>query len=155
MVKIDAAFSDGPGWLVIYNDKYNIQADGQVIGTAKLNDGLNENISVKVNMALVTPKLYAVIHKDAGTVGTFEYPGPDEPYNPRDEKIYQFYSTWPYPKADFPDLYMATCPRLAGIGCEILGKHVNHVTNNKIRNEILYAIMNIIYIENGLKTKMG
>ncbi len=47
-------------------------------------------------MALVTAKLYAVLYKDEGQVGTFEYPGPDYPLNLHAEMVYPFSSKWPH-----------------------------------------------------------
>jgi hypothetical protein len=102
---IDDAFSDGPGWLVINNDKYDPFSNlptNSPMGYTHLNDGLNKNVKVKLNMAYVTPKLYAVLFKDRGQVGTFEYPGVDYPIylNPNAEAIYSFYSTLNHPLAD-------------------------------------------------------
>ena len=73
---IKEAFSIGPGWLVIYNDGIAFpdrptHAQGLIMGCAHLHDGLNANVRVKLNMAFVTPKLYAVVHKDAGKSGHF------------------------------------------------------------------------------------
>ncbi|HWQ18612.1 MAG TPA: hypothetical protein VN455_02465, partial [Methanotrichaceae archaeon] len=114
---IKEAFSIGPGWLVIYNDGIaftdrSTHAQGLITGRARLHDGLNENVRVKLNMAFVTPKLYAVVHKDAGKVGTFEYPGPDypDPLSSSGGVTRQFYSTWPYPKDEFPKPVRTTSP---------------------------------------------
>ena len=65
-----------------------------------MNDGLNKNVKVNLNMALVTAKLYAVLYKDEGQVGTFEYPGPDFPLDVHAQKVYSFLSKWPSPLAD-------------------------------------------------------
>lgn len=99
---IDEAFSDGPGWVVIYNEKYVPYSKpfNGPIGYTHLNDGLNKNVKVNLNMALVTAKLYAVLYKDEGKVGTFEYPGPDFPLDLRAEKSYSFNSNWPHPLDD-------------------------------------------------------
>jgi hypothetical protein len=99
---IDEAFSDGPGWLAIYNDNYDPVSNRPInrpMGYAHLNDGLNRNIKVKLNMAYATAKLYVVLFKDNGQVGTFEYPGIDYPItlNPNAEVIYSFYSTQRHP----------------------------------------------------------
>jgi hypothetical protein len=99
---IDEAFSDGPGWVVIYNEKYvpySKPLNGP-IGYTHVNDGRNENVKVNLNMALITDKLYAVLYKDEGQVGTFEYPGPDLPLDLLAEKSYSFYSNWPHPLAE-------------------------------------------------------
>lgn len=96
---IDEAFSDGPGWVVIYNDPYSKPLMGP-IGHTHLNDGLNRIVKVNLNMAQVTAKLYAVLYKDKGQVGTFEQYGPDFPLDPHTQKIYSFNSKWPNPLAD-------------------------------------------------------
>ena len=76
-VKIDDVVSAGPGWVVIYTVTDN-QPD-QPIGQTHLNDGDNPNVSVQVDQNRVTDRLYAQLHVDAGTPGTFEFPGPDVP----------------------------------------------------------------------------
>lgn len=96
---IDEAFSDGPGWVAIYNERYVKPIIGP-IGYTHLNDGLNKNVKVNLNMALVTAKLYAVLYKDEGQVSTFEYPGPDFPLDVHAQKVYSFLSKWPSPLAD-------------------------------------------------------
>lgn len=100
---IDEAFSNGPGWVVIYNNNYMpySRTMSNPIGYTHVDDGLNRIVKVKLNMALVSDKLYAVLFKDDGQVGTFEYPGPDYPLDLHIEKIYPFSSKWPHPLEDF------------------------------------------------------
>jgi hypothetical protein len=50
-----------------------------VIGYAEARDGLTRNLVVKVDAAKATPILYAMLHIDAGKVGTYEFPGADVP----------------------------------------------------------------------------
>jgi hypothetical protein len=69
--------SPGPGWIVIYTD-----AGGQpdaIIGYAPVKPGENQDVVVKVNGSAASPVLYAVLFMDRGTVGKFEFPGPDQP----------------------------------------------------------------------------
>lgn len=76
-VTIESVFSNGPGWLVVH-----AQADGKpgpVLGHSPLVDGENSNVVVEVDEAGVTPVLYAMLHTDAGTIGTYEFPGDDGP----------------------------------------------------------------------------
>ena len=71
------AFSQGPGWMVIHS-----QVNGTVgpaIGETQLKAGDNKNIFVKIDPAQATAVMYAMLHVDAGTVGTYEFPGPDVP----------------------------------------------------------------------------
>jgi hypothetical protein len=68
--------SDGPGWLVIYRDVD--AAPGPVLGWAAVTTGVSWNVRVKLGPGL-TQHLWAVLHVDAGEMGSFEYPGPDAP----------------------------------------------------------------------------
>ena len=76
-ITVADAFSQGPGWLVIHSQENG--ALGPAIGEAHLNNGDNKNVVVTVDPSQETPLLYAMLHKDAGVVGTYEFPGPDEP----------------------------------------------------------------------------
>lgn len=99
---IDEAFSNGPGWIVVYNEKYAYSRPYmQPLGYTHIEDGLSRIVKVKLNMALVTPRLYAVLFRDEGQVGSFEYPGQDFPLDPRAVEIYSFSSKWPSPMDDF------------------------------------------------------
>lgn len=101
-VLIDEALCDGPAWVVIYNEKYVPYSKpfNGPIGYTHLNGGLNRNVRVNLNMAQVTAKLYAVLYKDEGQVGAFEYPGPDVPLELHALKVYSFSSKWPNPLND-------------------------------------------------------
>ena len=76
-VTIGQVVSSGPGWLVVHIDANG--SPGPVIGYATVPDGLTRNLSVKIDPAKATPVLYAMLHADAGTVGTYEFPGADKP----------------------------------------------------------------------------
>jgi predicted lipoprotein with Yx(FWY)xxD motif len=76
-VVIDKVISKGPGWLAIHNQKNGDV--GPVIGYTHLNDGENDMVVVKIDPKQATPVMYAMLHVDAGQVGTYEYPGPDIP----------------------------------------------------------------------------
>nr|WP_290669426.1 hypothetical protein [Ardenticatena sp.] len=78
-VIVDRVVSDGQGWIVIHQD-----ADGKpgpIMGFAQVQDGENTSVAV----TLTTPatdgqKLWAMLHTDAGEMGTWEFPdGPDAP----------------------------------------------------------------------------
>jgi hypothetical protein len=64
------------GWIVIHaND-----ATATVLGHAPVKAGLNEGVKVKIDdPSKITPKVSAMLHIDAGTIGTYEFPGPDAP----------------------------------------------------------------------------
>jgi predicted lipoprotein with Yx(FWY)xxD motif len=77
-VTVDEVVSSGPGWIVIYTtDGYGKPVDP--IGHAAVHDGDNQMVMVPVDPAKAQGTLYAQLHVDSGTVGTFEYPGPDAP----------------------------------------------------------------------------
>lgn len=69
--------SAGPGWIVIHAD--NGGKPGAVLGYSPVSDGLNQNVTVTIDDSEATPVLYAMLHTDAGTVGTYEFPGADGP----------------------------------------------------------------------------
>lgn len=78
-VVIGSVRSEGPGWLVIHS----ATADGSVgpdIGHAPLTAGENPHVVVAFEApSAVTASLFAMIHVDAGTIGLYEFPGPDVP----------------------------------------------------------------------------
>ncbi len=76
-VTIAKVVSDGPGWLVIHADSDG--KPGEVIGHAPVNDGENTNVTIQIDTSKATETLYAMLHVDAGTVGTYEFPGADAP----------------------------------------------------------------------------
>jgi predicted lipoprotein with Yx(FWY)xxD motif len=70
-------FSQGPGWMVIHN-----QVNGNIgdpIGETPVQPGDNKNVVVKIDPSMATAVMYAMLHVDAGTVGKYEFPGPDVP----------------------------------------------------------------------------
>ncbi|MFP4343689.1 MAG: hypothetical protein ACLFU8_03245 [Anaerolineales bacterium] len=77
VVQVDRVVSDGPGWIVIHADENG--SPGPVIGQASVSDGENTNVRVTIDTDMVTERLYAMLHTDAGTEGTYEFPGDDVP----------------------------------------------------------------------------
>jgi hypothetical protein len=66
-----------PSWLVVH-----AEADGRpgpVIGHSALNPGENTDVVVQIDAAQATPTLFAMLHVDRGTIGTYEFPGDDGP----------------------------------------------------------------------------
>jgi len=76
-VTINRVVSSGPGWLVIHAD--NNGAPGADLGWAPLKAGVNWNVRVNLDPAKATEYLWAMLHVDVGTVGKYEFPGPDVP----------------------------------------------------------------------------
>jgi hypothetical protein len=71
---IDAAQD---GWVVIH-----AQASGNPgpdVGHAAVTAGNNTNVVVNIDVSRATPVLYAMLHIDAGALGTYEFPGADVP----------------------------------------------------------------------------
>jgi LPXTG-motif cell wall-anchored protein len=77
MVTVDEVVSDGQGWIVIHADQDG--TIGPVIGWAAVQDGTNTDVSVEIDTANATETLYAMLHTDAGEMGTYEFPGADGP----------------------------------------------------------------------------
>jgi heme/copper-type cytochrome/quinol oxidase subunit 2 len=76
-VTIAEVVSRGPGWLVIHLDAGGMP--GAVIGYAAVKDGVNRDVVVAVDAQRLTSGLFAMLHTDAGVVGSYEFPGPDVP----------------------------------------------------------------------------
>ncbi len=77
-VVVATVASVGPGFIVIHADDNG--APGEVLGNTAVNDGSNSDVSVTLSRDTVPGEvLYAMLHIDAGTVGTYEFPGPDGP----------------------------------------------------------------------------
>ncbi|HWR67159.1 MAG TPA: hypothetical protein VN364_13660 [Bellilinea sp.] len=77
--------SPAAGWLVVH-----AQADGKpgaVLGYSAVKAGTNTNVVVTVDDSEATPVLYAMLHTDAGTVGTYEFPGADGPVSVNGEMV--------------------------------------------------------------------
>src|SRR5262245_11596262 len=84
-VTIAKVVSEGPGWLVIH-----VQEDGNigaVIGQSPVVAGENANVVIEIDPMMATETLYAMLHTDAGVVGTYEFPGPDTPVTVNGEAV--------------------------------------------------------------------
>lgn len=76
-VLIDRVALPDPGWVVVYAAVDG--APGGVLGETAVPFGVSQNVAVAVDPLLVTDTLFVMLHSDRGTIGTFEYPGADEP----------------------------------------------------------------------------
>lgn len=70
-VLIDAAYSEGAGFIVIHTD--NNGAPGPVIGHRWLPSGHSYNIRVPIDTTQATGTLYAMLHTDTGEAGVYEF----------------------------------------------------------------------------------
>ena len=86
-VTVGQVVSDGPGWMVIHADQDG--APGPVIGWAAVQDGTNTDVSVEIDTANATQTLYAMLHTDAGEMGTYEFPGADGPVQVEGQVVVQ------------------------------------------------------------------
>lgn len=84
-VTIQEARIDRPGWVVIH-----VEAEGKpgpVIGYVAIPAGTSTNIKVPVDASKATPALFAMLHYDEGTSGTYEFPGADRPVKIGDQIV--------------------------------------------------------------------
>jgi len=74
-VTIGKVLAQQDGWIAIHNGDTGFP----VIGYAPIKAGINQDVAVPVDATKVTDKMTAMIHIDAGTIGKYEFPGPDAP----------------------------------------------------------------------------
>jgi hypothetical protein len=79
-VTIERVVAAEAGWIVIHAD--NNGTPGADIGHTAVRAGENQNVQVTIDPARATPRLYAMLHVDRGTAGTYEFPGADVPVSP-------------------------------------------------------------------------
>jgi LPXTG-motif cell wall-anchored protein len=66
------------GWIVAHLDEGG--KPGKVIGETLIKAGDSSNVKIKLSEDVpVGGKLWPMLHIDAGTIGTYEFPGPDAP----------------------------------------------------------------------------
>ena len=93
-VTVASVGSVGPGWIVIHAD--NNGAPGAILGETAVSDGVNTNVVVKIDTSKATMTLWAMLHTDAGTIGTFEFPGgPDVPVTQNGSIVQQSFMAMP------------------------------------------------------------
>ena len=86
-VTVPEVVSDGPGWIVIHQE--NEGNPGAVIGHAAVLDGVNENVTVEIDVSQATQTLFAMLHTDTEEVGTYEFPDNDPPVKVNDQIVVQ------------------------------------------------------------------
>ena len=77
MVMIAEVMAQEDGWVVIHAD--DAGTFGPVIGYAPVVSGVTRDVAVEINTDAASDILYAMLHVDAGTLGVYEFPGPDGP----------------------------------------------------------------------------
>ncbi|MFT7579297.1 MAG: hypothetical protein ACI9MR_000961 [Myxococcota bacterium] len=77
-VVVDSVVSVGPGFIVIHEE--DAGSPGPVLGNTAVSNGSNSDVKVTLSRDLTNGEtLYAMLHVDLGTVGTYEFPGTDVP----------------------------------------------------------------------------
>ena len=84
-VTIAQVVSATPGWLVVHAQKDG--KPGEVLGYSPVQEGDNADVVVMIDTAKASGTLYAMLHSDAGTVGTYEFPGADGPVMVGDQMV--------------------------------------------------------------------
>jgi len=64
-----------PGWVAVFTDEKD--QPGKLLGYAAVPAGTSSDVTVTVDSKNASSKMIAMLLVDAGTIGTFEYPGPD------------------------------------------------------------------------------
>ncbi len=121
MVTIDRVVADQAGWVVIH-----IEQDGKpgpVIGWTAVPAGESTNVMVEIDVAKATPRLFAMLHVDAGEMGQYEFPGADVPVKVGDKVVVKpFNVTLPVlPLTGGEPTPWTTVAFLAGLGLILLG----------------------------------
>lgn len=100
-VTIAEATVEGPAWVVIHADDEG--KPGPVIGYAPLTESNNSNVVVEIDEDAATPILHAMLHVDAGEVGTYEFPGADVPVKVGDAIVMAEFSAAPVVQEETPE----------------------------------------------------
>ena len=74
----------GSGFIAVHIDANG--APGPVVGHGPVKEGSNSDVVVKFDSVQKTGKFWPMLHVDAGTIGTYEFPGPDVPVPDADGK---------------------------------------------------------------------
>lgn len=82
-INVSLANTTEPGWVVVYEDDGtgNGPDTPNSIGHAWVSIGSNSDIKVDLSQTGIATgtKLWVVLHYDRGTIGTYQFPGVDEP----------------------------------------------------------------------------
>ncbi len=76
-VVVDEVQTREQSWIAIYADQNGMP--GQVIGYRRIFPGIFRQLEIEIDLSKATVVLYAMVHKDQGNRGIFEYPGIDLP----------------------------------------------------------------------------
>lgn len=94
-VVVDEVQTRKEGWIAIYADQNGMP--GQVIGYRRIIPGIFRQLEIEIDISKATVVLYAMVHKDQGNLGIFEYPGIDLPIKAGDlAEPQRFRITYPF-----------------------------------------------------------
>ncbi len=85
-VNIASVTSEGPGFVVIYNDSGR-GSPAVPIGNAAVGAGASENVAVEIDPLLATPTLFAQLHEESGDEGFDRTGGADAIVTADDEPV--------------------------------------------------------------------
>jgi cytochrome c oxidase subunit 2 len=77
IITIKSVTATENGWVDIHAD--NNGQPGRSVGVVRVTPGTSENLSLEIDILNSTRRLYAMLHKDLGQPGVFEFPGADTP----------------------------------------------------------------------------
>jgi hypothetical protein len=95
-ITVEQAYAFEPSWIVIHAD--NRGEPGEVVGYAHIDQGESRDVPVKLDIKKTTPIMYAVLHRDSGQIGTFEFPGTDEITTYLENPVFRQFSLQSQPK---------------------------------------------------------
>ncbi len=78
---VEQIISDGPGWLVMYEDGNEDGQPGFIIGSAPLEDGLNRLVEIEVDATAVSTNMLVTLHYDTTAGDDFDFPANDPRQN--------------------------------------------------------------------------
>lgn len=76
-LNIDLVTALDDSWIAVFADDDG--EAGELLGFTNVSDGDSQDISITIDPFQATPILHVSLHVDSGEIGTFEYPGPDNP----------------------------------------------------------------------------
>jgi LPXTG-motif cell wall-anchored protein len=78
-ITIEEVYASVDGWVAVHNDD-NGKFGPKVIGKTAVKAGETKNVVIKLDEDVPAgAKVWPMLHIDAGTIGTYEFPGPDAP----------------------------------------------------------------------------
>jgi hypothetical protein len=80
--------SDQPAWVVFHADDFG--SPGQILRYIFVKSGTHKIVKTEVLGDMRSEQVHVMLHEDLGTIGLFEFPGPDGPTFVNDEIVNEF-----------------------------------------------------------------